>query len=102
MSHQPYNDPPDYAPSSHLSNSQEPHTQPVNFNEDQNTSANAYHQSKQSLGQSTELSYPQSKFNSGISVYDGDDPFTSGAGYKVSPETDCPRLEFIVPLGWLE
>ena len=95
MSHQPYNDPPDYAPSSHLSNSQEPHTQPVNFNEDTTSSANAYHMSKQSLGASTELSYPQSKFNSGISVYDGDDPFTSGAGYKVSVGIIWSRTELI-------
>ncbi|KEP54380.1 rhomboid family protein [Rhizoctonia solani 123E] len=70
----PY-DPPEYnfAPPS-------PATQPVNFG-DEPSSSNAYHGSKQSLGASTELSYPQSKFNSGISV-EAQDPFVSGEGYK--------------------
>jgi hypothetical protein len=80
MSKEPFSEPPDYTPSSYLSGG--PSSQPVNFNEDQNT--NAYHASKQSLGASTELSYPQSKFDSGISVYNDVDPFASGAGYKVS------------------
>ncbi|KAL5635958.1 hypothetical protein ACGC1H_004682 [Rhizoctonia solani] len=57
-----------------------PATQPVNFG-DEPSSSNAYHGSKQSLGASTELSYPQSKFNSGISVED-QDPFVIGEGYK--------------------
>lgn len=92
----PYNDPPDYAPSSHFSASQEPHTQPVNFNEDHTSNSNAYHMSKQSLGASTELSYPQSKFNSGISVYDGDDPFSSEPGSKVSVKRACLRARLIV------
>ncbi|QRW00376.1 clathrin adaptor complex small chain [Ceratobasidium sp. AG-Ba] len=79
MSKQAYNDPPDYTPNTYPSN--EAITQPVNFG-DGDSNNHAYHASKQSLGASTELSYPQSKFNSGISVYDGEDPFASGAGYK--------------------
>ncbi|KAG8701481.1 hypothetical protein FRC09_005342, partial [Ceratobasidium sp. 395] len=79
MSKQAYNDPPDYAPSPYLLNDG-PTTQPVNFNEGQDN--HAYHASKQSLGASTEMSYPQSKFDSGISAYEDEDPFASGAGYK--------------------
>ncbi|GAB1517439.1 hypothetical protein RhiTH_000487 [Rhizoctonia solani] len=70
----PY-DPPEYV---YTPNS--PSTQPVNFN-DEPSGSNAYHVSKHSLGASTELSYPQSKFNSGVSI-EQDDPFVSGDGYK--------------------
>ncbi|KAJ1310202.1 hypothetical protein OPQ81_006945 [Rhizoctonia solani] len=70
----PY-DPPEYNYTLHPAS-----TQPVNFN-DEPSSSNAHHESKQSLAASTELSYPQSKFNSGISAYE-DDPFVSGEGYK--------------------
>ncbi|ELU44527.1 rhomboid family protein [Rhizoctonia solani AG-1 IA] len=72
----PY-DPPEYV---YTPNS--PSTQPVNFN-DEPSGSNLYHVSKHSLGASTELSYPQSKFNSGVSI-EQDDPFVSGDGYKVS------------------
>ncbi|KAF8682400.1 Rhomboid family [Rhizoctonia solani] len=70
----PY-DPPEYV---YTPNS--PSTQPVNFN-DEPSGSNLYHVSKHSLGASTELSYPQSKFNSGVSI-EQDDPFVSGDGYK--------------------
>ncbi|KAG8722777.1 hypothetical protein FRC08_010387 [Ceratobasidium sp. 394] len=79
MSNQAYNDPPDYAPGPYFSHGG-PTTQPVNFNDGQGNQA--YHASKQSLGASTELSYPQSKFDSGVSAYEDDDPFASGTEFR--------------------
>ncbi|CAE6432560.1 unnamed protein product [Rhizoctonia solani] len=70
----PY-DPPEYTYTAHS-----PATQPVNFN-DEPSGSNAYHASKHSLGASTEQSYPQSKFDSGVSAEQGD-PFVNGDGYK--------------------
>jgi hypothetical protein len=71
-----------YDPPEYVYNPPSPATRPVNFN-DEPSDSNAYHASKQSLGTSTDLSYPQSKFDSGVSA-EQDDPFVNGDGYKVS------------------